>query len=223
MNNIIYAITAIFLILVSVGLMYLYLTFQEKEIHTLNNFFVLDYEKKYCLLAVIMLVIAITVFLYSHYYVDHVFLKAFMNAEVMIWLIVIGYIDWKEGIIPNQMVLTGIIFWAVLSLIEIFIAHTMWQKLLFFSLIGGGFCGGILLLVAIITKGALGMGDVKMFFVIGLLYGLSNTYTILFFTILVMAIVSIFLLAMKKVTKKTAVPMAPFVTIGFLINVLMGM
>ena len=72
------------------------------------------------------------------------------------------------------MILIGLGFWVLLSLIEIFVAQTMWQKVLFFSLIGGGFCGGVLLIVAIITKSALGMGDVKMFFVIGLLYGLSK-------------------------------------------------
>jgi len=77
--------------------------------------------------------------------------------------------------------------------------------------------------IALIVKSALGMGDVKMFFVIGLLYGLSNTYSILLFSVLVMAIVSIVLLIMKKVTRKTAIPMAPFVAFGFLLNVLMGM
>lgn len=223
MNNIIYTVTALLFIVVSVGLMYLYLTYREKEVQNLRKFFAFEYDKKYCMLAAVMLVIGIIIFLYSHYYVDHVFLKAFMNAEISIWLITIGYIDWKEGIIPNQMILTGIVFWGILSLLEIFIAHTMWQKVLFFSLVGGGICGGILFLIAIITKGALGMGDVKMFFVMGLLYGFSNTYVILFFSILVMAIISIVLLAMKKVTRKTAVPMAPFVAIGFLISVLMGM
>lgn len=223
MGNVVYTIVALFCIVVSIGCMYLYLTYREKEVQTFKTFFTFDSHKKYYILTVVMFVIAILVFLYSYYYSEQVFLKAFMNAEVTIWLITVGYIDWKEGIIPNQMILTGIIFWGILSLLEILIAHTMWQKVLFFSLIGGGLCGGILFIVAIITKSALGMGDVKMFFVIGLLYGLSNTYAILFFSIFVMAIVSLVLLLMKKVTKKTAVPMAPFVAFGFLINIMMGM
>ena len=96
MNNVIYTITALVFILVSAGLMYLYLTYREKEIQTAKSFFTIVYNKKYCILAVVMTLIAIIIFLYSHYYVEQVFIKAFMNAEVSIWLIVIGYIDWKE-------------------------------------------------------------------------------------------------------------------------------
>ena len=66
------------------------------------------------------------------------------------------------------------------------------------------------------------MGDVKMFFVIGLLYGLENTYTILLVSMLIMAIVSVILLITKKATKKSAVPMAPFVAVGLLINIILG-
>ncbi len=223
MNNVIYMMTALFIIIVSVGFMYLYLIYREKESKSVGDFFSITLNKKYGILTIVMLLVSVAVFLYSFYYVEIVFLKAFMNAEVSMWLLVLGYIDWKEGIIPNQMILAGIGFWILLSLLDIFVAQTMWQKVLFFSLIGGGFCGGVLLIVAIITKSALGMGDVKMFFVIGLLYGLSNTYAILFFSILVMAVISIVLLIAKKVTRKTAVPMAPFVAFGFLINVLMGM
>ena len=170
-----------------------------------------------------MLAISILTYMYSFFVSDSTFLKAFMNAEVILWLQVLGLIDLKEKIIPNRLVVTGIAFWAMLMLIEIFIAHTSWQQLLLFSLTGAGVCGGVLFVIALIVKSALGMGDVKMFFVIGLLYGLSNTYSILLFSVLVMAIVSIVLLIMKKVTRKTAIPMAPFVAFGFLLNVLMGM
>ena len=76
--------------------------------------------------------------------------------------------------------------------------------------------------MSLIVKKALGMGDVKMFFVIGLLYGLENTYTILLVSMLIMAIVSVILLITKKATKKSAVPMAPFVAVGLLINIILG-
>ena len=113
--------------------------------------------------------------------------------------------------------------WLVLILLEIFLGGTPWTQLLAFSGIGGLVCGGVLFLIAIIVKSALGMGDVKMFFVLGLLYGLTDTYGILLFSVIIMGIVSVALLIAKKVTTKTAIPMAPFVVFGFLLSILAGM
>lgn len=223
MNKFWYTLVALIIIVVSVGVLYLYLTSREKEKKSLKEFFAITFNKKFLILSALMLCISIFTYIYSFFVMDASFLKAFMNAEIASWLLVLGYIDLKEKIIPNQLILSGIVFWAILSIIEICLSQTTWQQILFFSLIGAGVCSGILFIIALIVKSALGMGDVKMFFVIGLLYGLSNTYSIMLFSILIMAIVSIALLIAKKVTRKTAVPMAPFVAFGFLINVLMGM
>ena len=223
MNKFWYTLVALIIIAVSIGVLYLYLTSREKEKKSLKEFFAININKKFLILSASMLCISIFTYIYSFFVMDASFLKAFMSAEVASWLLVLGYIDLKEKIIPNQLILSGIVFWAILSIIEICLSHTTWKQVLFFSLIGAGVCGGILFVIALIVKSALGMGDVKMFFVIGLLYGLSNTYSIMLFSILIMAIVSIALLIAKKVTRKTAVPMAPFVAFGFLINVLMGM
>lgn len=223
MNKFWYTLVALIIIVVSIGVLYFYLTNREKEKKSLKEFFSPTFDKKFFILSASMLCVSTFTYLYSFFVMDSTFLKAFMNAEVASWLLTLGYIDLKEKIIPNKLIVAGIIFWAILSIIEICLSHTTWQQVLFFSLIGAGVCGGILFVIALIVKSALGMGDVKMFFVIGLLYGLSNTYSIMLFSILVMAVVSIALLIAKKVTRKTAVPMAPFVAFGFLINVLLGM
>lgn len=150
------------------------------------------------------------------------YMRALMSALVMLWLCVIGYIDAREKIIPNVMILVGLLGWGVFSLIEIFLGGTSPLKLLIHSALGGGICGGILFVIALIVKTALGMGDVKMFFVLGLLYGVADAYGILLFTVIAMAVVSFLLLITKKVTLKTAIPMAPFVSIGFFLSILAG-
>ena len=58
--------------------------------------------------------------------------------------------------------------------------------------------------------------------VLGLLYGLSDVYYILLLSLVMMAVVSLVLLLLKKVTAKTAVPMAPFVVLGFLVFLFCG-
>lgn len=151
------------------------------------------------------------------------FMRALMNAEVMMWLSVLGYIDARERIIPNSFILIGVGFWLILVLLEILVGGTPWLQLLVFSGIGGIACGGLLFVIALIVKSALGMGDVKLFFVLGLLYGLMDAYGILLFSVVAMGGVSIILLIAKKITTKSTIPMAPFVVLGFILSILAGM
>lgn len=149
-------------------------------------------------------------------------MQMLVNIFVFSWLLVIGYIDWKEKIIPNQMILVGIIMWTVAVLVDILAAGLFWKEVLVFSLLGSGVCGGLLLIIAFVVKNSLGMGDVKLFAVLGLYYGLADTYSILMISIIFMAIVSIVLLLLKKVDRTTKIPMAPFVLFGFLVGVMGG-
>lgn len=181
------------------------------------------FEFKCLVVMLISFFLAMLVFLKGFLLENDPFMRAIMNAEVFLWLTVLGYVDLREKIIPNHMIGIGLLFWLVLMILEIAVAKTPWKDLLMFSVLGGAICGGVLLVIALIVKTALGMGDVKMFFVLGLLYGVSDTYGILLFSVLIMGVISIALLLMKKVTTKTAIPMAPFVVVGFLLSIFAGM
>lgn len=177
----------------------------------------------WCLLAILIGGFAsIFAFIQCLLHYQQSYMRALMSALVMLWLCVIGYIDAREKIIPNAMILAGLIGWIAFSLIEIFLGGTPPLKLLAISALGGGFCGGLLFIIAIIVKTALGMGDVKLFFVLGLLYGMADAYGILLFTVIAMAVFSVILLVAKKVNLKTAIPMGPFVSIGFFLSILAG-
>lgn len=169
-----------------------------------------------------LFVLSCVVFTYEFLRTELIFYQILTNVFMCIWIGTVGYIDLRERIIPNFMILVAFGWWILMTLFDIFYYHYTWNSCLIFSLIGAGFCGGVLLIIALIAKSALGMGDVKMFTVLGLIYGLSITYSILLFTMVIMAIVSIILLIAKKVTRKTSIPVAPFSILGFLICILAG-
>lgn len=219
----VFMLLGVVLLAVSAAVFYGYMLVRELPEGTPKGDFRLSLDKKKAIFLGTAFALAGFLFLRGCFREEGYFLRSFMNAEVFLWLAVIGYIDLKEKIIPNQMILAGLGFWAVLMLLEILLAGTEWKSLITFSLLGGCLFGGILMVIALIVKSALGMGDVKMFFVIGLLYGLVDTYTILLFSMAIMAVISIILLLFKKVTTKTAIPMAPFTALGFLLCVLSGM
>jgi leader peptidase (prepilin peptidase)/N-methyltransferase len=153
---------------------------------------------------------------------DYTALQNIRNAEVAALLVLIAWLDWKEKIIPNTTILIMIGCWICLSAVEIFAAGTAVKSVLLYSASGAA-VGAILWIIALILKNALGMGDVKLIFSLGLLYGFEDTYSILLFSIILMALVSIGLIIAKKATRKSSIPMAPFILVGFIVNVVMGM
>lgn len=223
MTDITLSVIASGILLVSTILAYQYLVHRVDGACEVKRFFTPKFDAILFILAGAAFVLAEGIFMKGFLVGSDVFMRAFMNAEVFIWLVTLGWIDFREGLIPNRMIGVGLLFWVVVVLIDIFVGGTPWNRVLVFSALGGFVYGGVLLVIALIVKKALGMGDVKLFFVLGLFYGVTDTYSILLFSILIMAIVSAVLLIMKKATPKTSIPMAPFVAVGFLISILAGL
>ena len=70
---------------------------------------------------------------------------------------------------------------------------------------------GSLYLLWIGTGGrGIGFGDVKLMIPLGILFGLQGVVTLLFFSFFAGGLISLFLLATKNVTPKTAIPFGPF-------------
>lgn len=79
----------------------------------------------------------------------------------------------------------------------------------------------ILIIISKCTGEQLGMGDIKLFAVMMIIYGFSfMMYTLLLGMIFVM-LLAIPLMICKKITIKTSVPFIPFYTVGILIYVML--
>ncbi len=214
---------AVVLLLTSSCFAYLYLNRRRTQADERKSFFTWKFALEPACVIGAALIFSLATMFFCWQMNEDAFMRSFMNAQVLIYLVLLGYIDLKEKIIPNGLIGIGLIFWLVLTLIEIFVAKTPWLPLLKNCLLGGLLVGGVMFVIALIVKSALGMGDVKLFFVLGLLYGTVDTYSILLFSMIIMAVVSLILLALKKVNTKTSIPMAPFVAIGFMLSILAGM
>ena len=179
--------------------------------------------RKLLWLFVVMLTLSLGVWFYDMLYLEMPMLKSYVNSVIFMLVATMGYIDFKEHIIPNPLVLIGLVIWVISFILEVFAGGVPWRDSLTFSLMGFAVCGGILLVLAIVLRSGLGMGDVKMYAMFGLIYGLTNTYSLLICTVIPMAIVAIILLASKKVTKKSTLPMAPFTVFAYIVGILCGM
>jgi leader peptidase (prepilin peptidase) / N-methyltransferase len=85
--------------------------------------------------------------------------------------------------------------------------------------IGGGLFGFLFLFIlAVVSKGGIGGGDIKLMGVIGLVLGFQGAYFTLMIASITGVLVAIVGLVLKKYTRKTAIPFGPYLAIGALVT-----
>lgn len=127
MSDILFAVLTFIFLIVAQFFIYMYITYRKDEDEK-KRFFKLKYDRKLILISVATLMISIAVYLYGCYVIGNVLMQSAMNAAVMMWISALAYIDFKEKIIPNKLIIAGIAFWVLLSLIEIFCCAYIFQK-----------------------------------------------------------------------------------------------
>lgn len=138
-------------------------------------------------------------------------------------LFLIAWIDQHEKKIPNRLLLFLLGGRAFLLLLEWVLFLGMGLSLLISSALGMLLGGGLFLLAHFISRGGVGMGDVKLFGVIGCYAGAGVIMPLVFLTVMVSAVYSIVMLLLKKIKLKEEIPFAPFVLIGTILTLAMGM
>lgn len=122
-------------------------------------------------------------------------------------LVIITITDLHYMIIPNKVLL---FFLPLLAIGRIFSPLEIWWD----SLLGAVVGFGLLFLISFVSKGGIGGGDIKLFFVIGLMLGTLNTLLTLFFAALLGMVVGAIILTIRKQGRKTPIPFAPFIAIA---------
>ncbi|MDD5569361.1 MAG: prepilin peptidase [Candidatus Pacebacteria bacterium] len=137
-------------------------------------------------------------------------------------LIVAFVFDLKHYIIPDSVTFSGIIIsviWIVFAFSQNF--YTTKDLIDFFA--AGLGAAIFFFLIWFFSKGkAIGFGDVKLAFLLGLVLGLPNIFVALFVSFLLGAIIGLILIALKKKKMKSAIPFGPFLIISTFIAFFYG-
>jgi len=131
-------------------------------------------------------------------------------------------IDFKKKIIPNLIIYIGFACRIIIYILEFIISRNDFTNIIVNDLIGFAIGFGILFVVSIVTRQSIGFGDVKLFGIIGLLSGTICTYTTLFASMVISAIISIALLIAKKRGRKDTISFGPCIVIGYCISLIIG-
>ena len=80
----------------------------------------------------------------------------------------------------------------------------------------------LFLLIALLSRGGMGLGDVKMAALMGIMLGYPNVLVAVFVAIIAGGLTAIALLATRKKGRKQAIPFGPFLAFGTMLALLWG-
>lgn len=134
-------------------------------------------------------------------------------------LFVAAFYDYLEYRIPNKIIFLGLILWVGITFTEVIAYKDIWLKNFISEIIVCIAFSIICILCLIIVKNGLGMGDVKILLLIGLLQGLDGAMSSIFTSIIVIFFACVFFLLTKKKQKNDVIPFAPYILIGTFISI----
>jgi leader peptidase (prepilin peptidase) / N-methyltransferase len=130
-------------------------------------------------------------------------------------LLVVALIDFDHKIIPNAITLPGIAIGLGLSLWALPITPVA-------SLLGLLVGGTLFYLIAVVSKGGMGGGDIKLIAMIGTFLGWQGALFTIFSGALLGSLVGVTLMLLGKKGRKDKVPFGPFLSCGAILFMLSG-
>ncbi len=138
-------------------------------------------------------------------------------------LIVITFIDLDFQIIPDSITLPGIFIGLVSGSLMLPDPFLRWSLLGYkASIIGAltGFC--LFYMIAVLSRGGMGGGDIKMMAMVGALMGWKSVLLTTFLGSLLGSVWGISLMVFKGKGRKTKIPFGPYLSAGAVITLFYG-
>ena len=123
--------------------------------------------------------------------------------------------------IPNRFLVVGLIVWSVFFGIELILQRETAMSSIVDSLTGATILGAFFLLMRLLFKNSIGVGDIKLLMMIGLYQGLQGAMSSIFFSMFALFLTSVFLLLTKRKERKDTLPFCPSVLVGTILSVAM--
>jgi leader peptidase (prepilin peptidase)/N-methyltransferase len=135
----------------------------------------------------------------------------FTSVFVMILMV---FIDYQIMILPdtlNALLLSAVLVGKYFELD--YFARVSWKS----GLIGMGIGFGVFFLIALVTHGAMGGGDIKLMAVLGLWFGAIDIWIVTLLAFVLGAVISVGLLILKIKGRKDMIPFGPFIILSALL------
>jgi leader peptidase (prepilin peptidase)/N-methyltransferase len=136
--------------------------------------------------------------------------------------IIIFVIDLEHSLILNKVVYPGMIVALLLSLYPWpWFSESIGMRVAYAAL-GGAAGFAIFLLIALVSRGGMGWGDVKLAALIGLATGFPLVFVAIIMAAILGGIVAVALLAARRKGRREMIPFGPFLAVAAMVTLLWG-
>ena len=142
--------------------------------------------------------------------------------------IIIFVIDLEHSLILNKVVYPSMVVALLLSLIpQSWLAQETWliptiEPGIASAALGGAIGFIVFLLIALVSRGGMGWGDVKLAALIGLATGFPLVFLAIIMAAILGGIMAVALLAAKKKGRRQMIPFGPFLAVAAMVTLLWG-
>ena len=161
----------------------------------------------------------VLLYFFTRFFYDKTLLEQMKLLVLVGLLFPMAAVDYRYHQIPNQMLLIGLIIRIILWAAELFIDSTNAIQVGVNGVLGAAIIGGFFLLILLFFKNSIGMGDIKLFALMGLYQGLWGLVNSVFYSLCVIFLLSICLLVTKKKKRKDAISFGPSILIGTILAI----
>ena len=164
-------------------------------------------------------VTSVVLILILNFYYNRDLTQQLKLLSIMLIILPNAAVDFRIHKMPNVFMVAGLVLRLLLFAVEFFLKSSTFLNTVIDSLLGGVIIGVFFFLLLIIFKNSIGMGDVKLFALMGLFQGLWGAVNSIFFSLIVTFFLSIYLLITKKKKKKDTISFGPEIYLGTLIGI----
>lgn len=144
------------------------------------------------------------------------------NAKMIILLAVLfiaANTDARKRLIPNKLILIGLVLRVVIWVIELISVPDEFLKIVKNDLYACLLVVMFFVVGVLLVKGGIGMGDIKLMLIMCLFQGFYGVVSSLFCSLFVAFVYAIIVLLLRKKTKKDSVAFAPAILLGTALSI----
>jgi leader peptidase (prepilin peptidase)/N-methyltransferase len=136
--------------------------------------------------------------------------------------------DLEQGLILNKVVYPGMVVALLLALLpQSWLTQEIWLTQIIkpgiaSAALGGAIGFALFLLIAIVSRGGMGWGDVKLAALIGLATGFPLVFLAIIMGAILGGIVAVALVIAKKRNRRQTIPFGPFLAVAAMVTLLWG-
>ncbi|GAA0429609.1 A24 family peptidase [Lentibacillus halophilus] len=154
--------------------------------------------------------------LFALSYAEIGFQAELLTALLLMAMVVILFIsDIVYMLIPNTILLFFLPLFIIMRVIQ---PLDPWWS----SIVGVLFGTGLLALIILISRGGMGAGDMKLFGVLGVVFGLEKIILTFFLATMIGAVIGLLMLLLQRTQRGQAIPFGPYIVVAAVLAYFFG-